>query len=355
MGVRSKGFRRELRGGKPHLIVDFRYVDKTGRVRRFRRDAAVQTATAARAEAERLMALAAATGEVTTTRSMPTFAAFVAAEFRTVHMATRCRPATRERYDALFRQGILGAFGSKRLDDIGAVDIRRYMTALAARGVQARGPVSLVRTVLRVAHEYGVLEKLPELPKLPPQSRKLPDAPTVEEIRAMLLHAKGWLRLALALAAYAGLRMGEVRALEVRDVDLEHDRLLVRRALSAGSVLPPKSGHAGGGPRAPELTARRGAAGRGKLPRAGGVLTGRGKTPGRQHVLAVLSALQARHGLRARSFHSLRHAFCSVLIRRGASLEAVRLLAGHSDIRITQRYVHAAAGDLEAAIAKLGN
>jgi integrase len=36
----------------------------------------------------------------------------------------------------------------------------------------------------------------------------------------MLTHARGWLRTAIALAALAGLRMGEVRALDVRDVDV---------------------------------------------------------------------------------------------------------------------------------------
>jgi site-specific recombinase XerD len=49
----------------------------------------------------------------------------------------------------------------------------------------------------------------------------------------------------------------------------------------------------------------------------------------------------------------LRHYFCSKLLSCGASVEAVRLLAGHSDLAITQRYVHALGNDLRAAIAKL--
>jgi site-specific recombinase XerD len=49
---------------------------------------------------------------------------------------------------------------------------------------------------------------------------------------------------------------------------------------------------------------------------------------------------------------SRRHYFCSTLVRRGASLEAVRLLAGHGNLHATQRYVHAAGGELTAAIAK---
>ena len=169
----------------------------------------------------------------------------------------------------------------------------------------------------------------------------------------MLGHATGWLLTAIALAALAGLRMGEARALEVRDVDLAAERILVRRALSEGDVFPPKSGHERVVPLAPELRDLLVEALRNKLPGARVVVNARGRTPGRANVLSALKELQRRHGLTERSFHSLRHAFCSRLVSCGASVEAVRLLAGHGNLATTQRYVHAAGGDLKAAIAKL--
>lgn len=119
------------------------------------------------------------------------------------------------------------------------------------------------------------------------------------------------------------------------------------------SKLAPKPGHERMVPLAPALEPFLRDALRGKLPGARVVLNAHGRTPGRTHVLASLKALQRRMKLPERSFHALRQYFCSTLVRRGASLEAVRLLAGHGDLHTTQRYVHAVGAELTAAIAKL--
>jgi site-specific recombinase XerD len=116
--------------------------------------------------------------------------------------------------------------------------------------------------------------------------------------------------------------------------------------------MPPKSGHERVVPRALELVEAIGPFLRHKLPNTRVVLNAHGSTPGRTHVLTALKALLKRENLPERSFHALPHYFCSFLVRRGASLVAVRLLAGHGNLQTTQRYVHAAGGDLKAAIAK---
>lgn len=56
---------------------------------------------------------------------------------------------------------------------------------------------------------------------------------------------------------------------------------------------------------------------------------------------ARLGALLRRVGLKADAFtpHSLRHSFCTNLVDAGVDILAVQQLAGHSDIRVTQRYV----------------
>lgn len=47
-----------------------------------------------------------------------------------------------------------------------------------------------------------------------------------------------------------------------------------------------------------------------------------------------------RANLRGLRLHDLRHTFCSRLVERGVDLSVVKELAGHQDIRTTQRYLH---------------
>jgi site-specific recombinase XerD len=91
-----------------------------------------------------------------------------------------------------------------------------------------------------------------------------------------------------------------------------------------------------------------------KLPRARVVLDEKGRTPRRQKVLTAFKRFLTVNGLPERSVHALRHYFISALINGGAGAEAIRTLAGHSKLEMTQRYAHVGTADLRAAIDKLG-
>jgi integrase len=359
MGMKNAaGIRRETRGGKPYWVIDFRYTNKNGQRVRCRRDASVQLQNAALNEARRLMARALDTGSVEDEpveekAASLTFEAFARGPFELQFMPA-FRPATAVRYRALLRQSLVAFFGPKPLDQIGPCDIRTFAATLQQRGVQIKGAVTLVRTILRAAYESGHLDTLPQFPHgLVKTSRKLPDAPSPAEFEVMLT-APGWVGLAVMLSGLTGMRMGEVLALEVRDVDLDGQRILLRRALSEGFSLPPKSGHDRVIPLVPELEQRLREAIRCKLPKARVILDEDGETPRRQVVLHSFKRFLKAKGLKDRSFHSLRHYFITELVRRGAGLEAVRMLAGHSKLEMTQRYAHATGDDLKEAIGKLG-
>jgi site-specific recombinase XerD len=48
--------------------------------------------------------------------------------------------------------------------------------------------------------------------------------------------------------------------------------------------------------------------------------------------------------------HILRHTFCSHLAMRGVAARAIQELAGHQDLRTTQRYMHLSPMAIESAI-----
>lgn len=49
-------------------------------------------------------------------------------------------------------------------------------------------------------------------------------------------------------------------------------------------------------------------------------------------------------------FHSLRHSFCSNLVRNGADIKVVQSLAGHSSLVVTERYTHCLGSDAVKAV-----
>jgi len=351
------------RGGKPRLVLDFFYLNEHGKRMRFRRDAHVQTMTAARAEAQRLTDLAARTGSpFGSTKVTPTFASFVETTYRPLFMP-QLRPGTRTRYEGILKQGLLLEFGALRLDQITFTLVLAYAGKLRGRprarplrgkknGIDPRGHVNLLKSVLNAAVQAGELPEMPKLPTLK-EPRKLPSAPDKGHVGALLDQAPGWLRVAVALQSLAGLRQGEVRALQVQHIDFEHRLLYVRQTFSEDELVAPKGGAERVVPLLPELAELLSDAMQGKQVGDFLVTDENGEVPSRQNFLHRLKAFQKKAGLRSWGSHSLRHYFCSALTRGEANIEAVRTLAGHSNVRTTQRYLHATGQDLHDAIGKL--
>jgi integrase len=354
MGARGNGYRKAVRAGKVRWVLDFRFRDKQGRLQRCRRDALVQTSSGAKGEADRLKRHVAEHGTLDPEPTVPTFGAFVRGQFVELVMPG-FRPATQERYTRLlFQEGIVEQFERKRLDEMGTPEYRALAARVLERDVDPRPHLALFRTVLREAHELGVLKVMPRLPPLPPKQRKLPSAPPLDVVRATLATSTGWLRTAIALAYFASQRSGEVRAARVMDADFISAVAFTRKAFSANVVVTPKSGDERAVPMAEPLRAILTEAARGKKPADRLVVDEQGCTPSRQRVYSAFIALQNRLGISPTwSFHKLRHAFGTHLVQLGANIEAVREMMGHADLAMTSRYLHATSGDKVRAIGLL--
>ncbi len=360
MSVQTSLVKKRKRNGSVRLIIDFYYSDKTGKRVRFVRHADLQTRAGAEREAAALYERAILTGDPeqgpdTGADGQPavTLASFYENTFAP-KVLPLFRKNTRIRYEALWRQRVAKAFGDTPLDEINEASLRGFARSIELEKRKPKGPVGFLRTLLREASQLGLIKAAPQLPPgVIKDAKKLPDAPTVDEVEDLIAKASGWLRIALALGVYAGLRSGEIRALLVGDVDLDAQLLRVTRTLSADEEEEPKGEKDRVVPIAPQLAEILRAAVEGRDATERLVLTGRGTTPCRQNVLSRLVELQDRLGARRRwSVHALRHAFCSNLARKGVGVEAIRALAGHSTVAVTNRYVHATGADLRGAIAR---
>src|SRR5262249_21930086 len=65
-----------------------------------------------------------------------------------------------------------------------------------------------------------------------------------------------------------------------------------------------------------------------------------GKVWGESGLGQALERACNRIDLPAHRFHALRHTFVTELLRRGAAAHAVKALAGHSSLAVTERYAH---------------
>ena len=357
MGEKNRsGVRTVVRDGRKILVIDFRYRDKDGRERRYRRDATVQLRAGALAEAQRLMRQASERGTMEAERAPLTFEEFVGGDFKKLIMP-RFKPSTRSGYEKLLEareHGLVALLGRKRLDAIGIAEVRAVEADALTRKARPRYAIVCLHTVLRCAVELGALAHLPRLPKLPRRSAKLPSAPPLAVIERLLVESKGWLHVAVALASLAGLRCGEARALEVHDVDLAARRLKVRRAFSDEELADPKGLDEREVPLTPLLVVilERVMAGRRTTDRV--VVSPRGQTITEQSLGNAWRALQARLGIEPRwHYHQLRHFFATALSSGGANIETIRRLLGHKELASTSRYVHATGRDLVAAVALL--
>jgi integrase len=68
---------------------------------------------------------------------------------------------------------------------------------------------------------------------------------------------------------------------------------------------------------------------------------------------AEWQAILAAAGLPERRLHSLRHSAATVLIGEGVTLPVVQKILGHSDSRVTERYVHVAEAQMKDAAGRV--
>ena len=220
---------------------------------------------------------------------------------------------------------------------------KQYSQATVARKVAA------VKSFFRYAMETGLVAKNPAVSLGSPQVRRAtPHAISPADVDALLNgatpgeapeHLRN--RAMIALLYHTGMRVSEVVALDLDDLDLERTTVRCRGRAGRTRSLPV------------DQVARRLldaylSAGRPYMARSGGedkdalFLNHRGTRLTRQGFWLIMKEQARRAGIHSEiTPHSLRHSFALHEVGKGTALRALKELLGHVNISTTQIYTHA--------------
>lgn len=146
------------------------------------------------------------------------------------------KPKTRVDYEAMLRVHVLPTFGDRPVASIQQADVRRFIADRVAAGA-APGTIRAARKVLRLvfvtAHSSGAVRANPcdgvKVPPSPKAEMVFLDADQVELLAATIDPRYATL---VRLAAYTGLRAGEIGALRIGRVDLAAARITVAESVT---------------------------------------------------------------------------------------------------------------------------
>ena len=232
-------------------------------------------------------------------------------------------------------------------------DLRRYQLHCVDRGVS---PITLNAAITGLRFFFEVTLKRPELMDKMSHVRVARTLPVVlsREEASRLIEAARTLkaRTALSVAYGAGLRVSEVVALKVSDIDSQ--RMLLRIEKGKGqkdryALLPPI------------LLERlrnwwRHARAEGKILPGGYLFPGLDPVDSlstRQLNRAVHEAAAAAHIDKRVTMHTLRHSFATHLLEQGENIRTIQVLLGHKKLETTALYTHVATETLSKVLSPL--
>ena len=285
-------------------------------------------------------------------KEVPTFQEFAPRFMDGYARANRQKPSGIAAKETILRVHLTPLLGPKKLDAITSEVVQGVKGHLQGKAPKTVNNVlTVLNKMLKTAVEWDAIKQMPctikALPTMKP-SMGFHSEPEYERLLSVGERRGREVHLMILLAGDAGLRLGEIVALEWRDIDFETRRLTVQRADWLGVVSSPKGGRL----RRIPLTRRLAAALKGarhlRSPRVLCLPDGAPIT--RDRVIKAIRSAQRVAQTEHEGVHVLRHTFCSHLAMRGAGARAIQEVAGHADLSTTQRYMHLSPSAIEEAI-----
>jgi integrase len=290
-------------------------------------------------------------------KEIPTVAAF-AKTFIDLYATPTNKPSEVTTKESVLRLYVIPAFGPKRLDRVGTMEVDRLKADLLKSGLKAKTVSNVLMIVSKMfgyAVDCGLIAVKPKI-HFPKVTAPKFDFLTFEEAGALLAAAKEkapeWFE-PIFVTLRTGLRRGELFELRWGDTQLKgrSPRLLVSRSVSKGIVGTTKTGRA----REVKLTpATVKVLERHKHLRSDLVFCGEDGSHVPQNTSdANLRRVCRLAGLREIGWHVLRHTYASHLVMKGVPLKFVQEQLGHATMQMTLRYAHLSPDSVSDAVAVL--
>lgn len=260
------------------------------------------------------------------------------------------------KYDTIYRTHLADTIGSFELLPDTAFELREKIFDHLSAGVASeslqKSIVCVANQILSFANQIYFTD-MPLLEKPPAKARPKTSEPFSEAEQSGLFaciyrELENKFMIAILLCLYTGLRLGELCALQWKDIDFKDMNLTVNRTVQRIAVpghttktilveTDPKSEHS---KRTIPLTAEvleiltR-------LKGSGPYVFG-GKKPLEPRTMQYqFKKLLKETGIDYRNFHTLRHTFATNCVENGMDVKVLCELLGHSDVKISlNRYVH---------------
>ncbi len=295
------------------------------------------------------------------------------------------KPSTLRDHGYMLASGgrVMSALGDRPAAKITTAEVEALLESIASKGVKPR-TVNKYRQTLRAVFYFGAKPATfgrTHTPVVHAARRREPDRSPLAyyspaEIEALAralergLHRSKGRPIAsdavrrqraeedeqdaelIRVAAYTGLRLGELLALRWSDVDFAGQKLVVQRAISAGVETTTKSGKVRRVPLSDQAAGALNRLSRRKHFTAAEDLVfvnAIGRRLDRWSVRERYGRARDAAGLRPLRLHDLRHTYGSLLAAAGIDLVAIQAAMGHSSITTTSLYLHARPAGTQAA------
>ena len=268
----------------------------------------------------------------------------------------RVKESTAANYMMKAKNHIIPVLGSKQIDSVTEEEVYCFIQEKQNAGLSARYIADIVilmkalfKYAVRIYHIFNPMASI-TLPKKKSPEIQLLDEQEQQRLQRYIAENQNKSTLGVALSMSTGIRIGELCALQWKDVDLEKRILTVRKTLQRIQrptetartkliITEPKSESSKRSIPIPECMIEFLKKFKGNSDEY--LLSG-SKQPTEPRTMQYRFARILKNvNLPSVHFHALRHMFASKCIRLGFDIKALSELLGHSSVEITlNRYVH---------------